>query len=211
MDMSTDLALPMLGMMVLTLLVWVFMFIQRVGYAQSQKLDIEQFKTPADVQVLVPAEISGSSNNFRNLFELPVLFYGLCLYLMVSGQADSFYTNGPFWCCAACTVLFTAATTGWHTGLASTFFLPWCSGSWCSGRSWRRFEFLILSSWWELVGFLLQCRQESGCVLAPWPRPSGVPSVGQEPDSAALSPSTPSALAFYIPPEHTRTPASHRA
>jgi hypothetical protein len=93
MEMPTDLALPMLGMMVLTLLVWVVMFIQRVSFAQSNRLDIEQFKTPADVQTLVPAEVSGASNNFRNLFELPVIFYGLCLYLIVSGQVDSFYTN----------------------------------------------------------------------------------------------------------------------
>jgi len=93
MEMPTYLALPMLGMMVLTLLVWVVMFIQRVSFAQSNRLDIEQFKTPADVQALVPAEVSGASNNFRNLFELPVIFYGLCLYLIVSGQVDSFYTN----------------------------------------------------------------------------------------------------------------------
>ena len=93
MEMPTDLALPMLGMMILTLLVWVVMFIQRVSFAQSNRLDIEQFKTPADVQTLVPAEVSGASNNFKNLFELPVIFYGLCLYLMVSGQVDGFYTN----------------------------------------------------------------------------------------------------------------------
>ena len=94
MDMQTaDLALPMLGMMVLTLLVWVYMFVQRVGFAQSNKLDIEQFKTPADVQTLVPADVSGASNNFKNLFELPVIFYAVCLYLMASGQVDSFYAN----------------------------------------------------------------------------------------------------------------------
>jgi hypothetical protein len=94
MDMHTaDLGLPMLGMMVLTLLVWVYMFVQRVGFAQSNKLDIEQFKTPADVQILVPADISGASNNFKNLFELPVIFYAVCLYLMASGQVDSFYAN----------------------------------------------------------------------------------------------------------------------
>jgi hypothetical protein len=94
MDMHTaDLGLPMLGMMVLTLLVWVYMFVQRVGFAQSNKLDIEQFKTPADAQTLVPADISGASNNFKNLFELPVIFYAVCLYLMASGQVDSFYAN----------------------------------------------------------------------------------------------------------------------
>ena len=87
------LALPMLGMMVLTLLVWLVMFIQRVGFARSNKLDIEQFKTPADVQALVPPDVSGASNNFRNLFELPVIFYAVCLYLIAAGQVDGFYTN----------------------------------------------------------------------------------------------------------------------
>ena len=90
---TADLALPMLGMMVLTLLVWLYMFVQRVGFAQSNKLDIEQFKTPADVQALVPADVSGASNNFKNLFELPVIFYAVCLYLTVTMQVDSVYTN----------------------------------------------------------------------------------------------------------------------
>ena len=90
---SSALALPMLGMMIVTLLVWVFMFIQRIGFAQSHTLDIEQFKTPADVQALIPADLSGASNNFKNLFELPVIFYAICLYLIASGQVDSFYAN----------------------------------------------------------------------------------------------------------------------
>jgi len=90
---TADLALPMLGMMILTLLVWLYMFVQRVGFARGNKIDIEQFKTPADVQALVPPDASGASNNFKNLFELPVIFYALCLYLTVTGQVDSVYTN----------------------------------------------------------------------------------------------------------------------
>ena len=88
-----ELALPMLGMMLLTLLVWVYMFIQRVRFAQSHRIDIEKFKTPADVQALIPGDDSSASNNFKNLFELPVLFYAVCLYLMVTQQVDSFYVN----------------------------------------------------------------------------------------------------------------------
>ncbi len=94
MNMPTaELALPMLGMMILTLLVWLHMFVQRVSFAQGNKIDIEQFKTPADVQALVPANASGASNNFKNLFELPVIFYAVCLYLTVTLQVDSVYTN----------------------------------------------------------------------------------------------------------------------
>ena len=76
---SAALALPMLGMMILTLLVWVYMFIRRVSFAQSNKIDIEDFKTPADVQALMPGDESAASNNFKNLFELPVIFYAICL------------------------------------------------------------------------------------------------------------------------------------
>ena len=90
---TTELALPMLGMMLLTLLVWLYMFVTRVGFAQKNKLDIEQFKTPADVQALIPGDESAPSNNFKNLFELPVIFYVLCLYLTVTSQVDGFYLN----------------------------------------------------------------------------------------------------------------------
>ena len=90
---SAELALPMLGMMILTLLVWVLMFIRRVSFAQSNKIDIEDFKTPADTQALIPGDESAPSNNFQNLFELPVLFYAICLYLTVTMQVDSLYVN----------------------------------------------------------------------------------------------------------------------
>lgn len=87
------LALPMLGMMTLTLLVWVYMFVLRVGFAQRNKLDIEQFKTPADLQALIPGDESAPGNNLKNLFELPVIFYAVCLYLTVTAQVDGFYVN----------------------------------------------------------------------------------------------------------------------
>lgn len=90
---SAALALPMLGMMILTLLVWVYMFIRRVSFARSNKIDIEDFKTPADVQALMPGDESAASNNFKNLFELPVIFYAICLYLTVFAQVDSLYVN----------------------------------------------------------------------------------------------------------------------
>ena len=91
--LSNELALPMLGMMVLTLLVWVFMFIRRISFAQSNNIDIEDFKTPADVQSLIPGDESAPGNNLKNLFELPILFYAICLYLTVTLQVDSLYVN----------------------------------------------------------------------------------------------------------------------
>ena len=47
--LSHALAMPMLAMLVLTMLVWIYLFLQRVGYATANKLDIEDMKSPQDV------------------------------------------------------------------------------------------------------------------------------------------------------------------
>ena len=89
--LSTELALPMLAMMVLTLVVWVIMFIKRLGYATANKIDAEDMKTPAMVQSVLPDEVSKASHNLKNLFEMPVLFYAICLALTVYGMVDQLH------------------------------------------------------------------------------------------------------------------------
>ena len=38
---------------------------------------------------LSPAAVSNPSDNLKNLFEMPVLFYALALYLFVTSQVDA--------------------------------------------------------------------------------------------------------------------------
>ena len=40
---------------------------------------------------LSPPAVSNPSDNLKNLFEVPVLFYALALYLHVTGQVDAAY------------------------------------------------------------------------------------------------------------------------
>jgi hypothetical protein len=91
--LSNELAMPMLGMLALTMLVWIYLFIQRVAYATGHKIDIEEFKTPGDVASLIPGPNSSASNNFKNLLEMPVIFYTICLYLTVFGLVDDFHVS----------------------------------------------------------------------------------------------------------------------
>ncbi len=88
---NTELALPMAAMMTLTLAVWIYLFVQRVGYMNAHGVDVEQLKTPLDSQNLISAEASSASNNFKNLLEMPVLFYVVSLYLTVFGQVDGLH------------------------------------------------------------------------------------------------------------------------
>ncbi len=88
---NAELALPMAAMMTLTLAVWIYLFIQRVGYMSANDLDVELLKAPVDAQKLIPPEASSASNNFKNLLEMPVLFYVISLYLTVFGQVDGLH------------------------------------------------------------------------------------------------------------------------
>ena len=78
---------PMLLMMILTLAVWIYMFARRIPFIQRSNLTPEQFE-PTTFAELQPPEVSNPSDNLKNLFELPVVFYALCLYLFVTGTVD---------------------------------------------------------------------------------------------------------------------------
>jgi hypothetical protein len=90
---NTGLALPMVGMFFLTLVVWIYLFVQRLGYAMSHNIDAQEMKTPAQVQAVIPPEHSSASHNFKNLLEMPVVFYAVSLYLTVFGQVDSLHVT----------------------------------------------------------------------------------------------------------------------
>ncbi len=84
-------AVPFLSMMLLTLAVWVLMYIHRLSFLKRQGLDAQEFVTPEKITGLVSDAANATSNNFKNLFELPVLFYALCIYLEMTQQVDGLY------------------------------------------------------------------------------------------------------------------------
>ncbi len=75
-------------MMVLTLVVWVVMYVRRIRYMLSARVHPQKVRTPDKVDALIPEQINYPAHNLKNLFELPVLFYALCLYLYATGSVD---------------------------------------------------------------------------------------------------------------------------
>ena len=80
---------PFLGMMLLTLAVWLFMYARRIHFMVTHGIAAQRLTSPERAAELIPEPISRASNNLKNLFELPVLFYALCLYLYVTSSVDS--------------------------------------------------------------------------------------------------------------------------
>lgn len=91
--MSTSLIfVPFAGMLVLTALVWVWMFHQRIGAMRRLGIDVQ---TRADLDKLGTPAIN-SSANFQNLFEVPVVFYACVLALHATDLVDSLHVACAF-------------------------------------------------------------------------------------------------------------------
>ena len=79
---------PMLAMMVLAAAVWFLLYARRLPAMRKVGLSAQEYTTPDKGAALLPESVSYPAHNFRNLFELPVIFYALCLYLFVTDSAD---------------------------------------------------------------------------------------------------------------------------
>jgi hypothetical protein len=88
---NTDIFGPFIGMLLLTFVVWVLMYVRRINFLTKNNIHAQRLATPERGAEIIPEEVSYSSNNLKNLFELPVIFYALCLYLYVAGQVDAIY------------------------------------------------------------------------------------------------------------------------
>jgi hypothetical protein len=88
--MAKSIFAPFFVMILLTLVVWVYMYARRIPFIQRNRLRPEQL-TPLELARLSPPAVSSPSDNLKNLFEMPAVFYALVLYLYVTGEVDATY------------------------------------------------------------------------------------------------------------------------
>ena len=87
---------PMLALMLLTAIVWTWLYAVRIPAMRRARIAVQTYTTPDKVVEHLPEQANYPANNLKNLFELPVLFYALCLYLYVTGSVDALFV-GAAW------------------------------------------------------------------------------------------------------------------
>lgn len=132
---------PFFVTMLLTLVVWVYMYAKRIPFIQRAGLTPDQL-TPAGIAAASPPDVANPSDNLKNLFEIPTLFYALVLYLYVTNQVDGVYIAAAwlfavfrilhsavhctinivilrFWiyCVSTLAVWFMLVRAAWHAGI----------------------------------------------------------------------------------------------
>jgi hypothetical protein len=81
---------PFVATMLLTMAVWLYMYGRRLPFIFASGLDPKQM-TPSELARLSPPQVSNPSDNLKNLFELPTVFYAVVLYLHATHQVDGTY------------------------------------------------------------------------------------------------------------------------
>ena len=86
---------PVFALIFLTWAVWFYMYAKRIPFINGLSIEPDQL-TPAELIRLSPPAVSNPSDNFKNLFEVPVIFYVLATYLYLTNQVDTLYLWGAW-------------------------------------------------------------------------------------------------------------------
>src|SRR5687767_12522818 len=90
--MQTDIILPVIALVLLTAIVWVRLYVERIRELRQRRIDPQSLATSASAaQTLHRVQ---ASDNFKNLFEVPVLFYALCAVLTLAQHISPFFVIG---------------------------------------------------------------------------------------------------------------------
>lgn len=66
--------MPLMAMVFLTFAVWIYLFALRIPEIKLKKIDPDDLKDRAEAHKLLTVS-AAASNNLKNLFEMPILFY----------------------------------------------------------------------------------------------------------------------------------------
>lgn len=92
--MTDPIWLPCTAMAGLTALVWVKLYVDRLGEMRSKRIDPQALARARDAAGRL--EKSAAADNFRNLFEVPVLFYVLCIALALNGGSTAGFVSAAW-------------------------------------------------------------------------------------------------------------------
>jgi hypothetical protein len=89
-----DPLLPAAGLVAVTAVVWVRLYVVRFSEMLARRIVPQSLATSR--QAAETLQRTGAADNFKNLFEVPVLFYALCLAIAVSGADSRFLVAGSW-------------------------------------------------------------------------------------------------------------------
>ena len=90
----TAMLMPMAAMVALTAIVWVRLYFERIGEMRERRIRPQSVATSREMAAALVR--TQAADNLRTLFEIPVLFYALCLAVVSVGVATPLLVDGAW-------------------------------------------------------------------------------------------------------------------
>ena len=87
MAVSTEILTPILALVSWTLLMWIWMYINRIPAMNKAGMDPQEAQYPGSLNVL-PKAARSAADNYNHLHEQPTVFYALVAYTFLVGNGD---------------------------------------------------------------------------------------------------------------------------
>jgi len=96
---------PFFAMQFLTIAVWFYMYSKRlpflIGYVEKHKGEMEMNNVGDPngrhyITKITPDAVRNPSDNLKNLFEVPILFYAMVFYLYATDNVDTAYVQAAW-------------------------------------------------------------------------------------------------------------------
>jgi hypothetical protein len=86
----TSMLAPVLALIVLTLLMWIWMYATRIATMQKAGIKLQEARHPGSLNGL-PSLARHATDNYNHLLEQPTIFYVLVFYIVFSGHSDGLH------------------------------------------------------------------------------------------------------------------------
>jgi hypothetical protein len=86
---QTSILLPLFAMVALTFIVWVRLYVDRIGELRNNRISAQEIATSR--QIAERLTNTNAADNFKNLFEMPVLFYVFCITIFVTQSVTAVF------------------------------------------------------------------------------------------------------------------------
>ena len=84
---NTEILTPILALVSWTLLMWVWMYINRIPAMKKAGVDPQDAQHPGSLSIL-PKAARSAADNYNHLHEQPTVFYALVAYTFLVGNGD---------------------------------------------------------------------------------------------------------------------------
>lgn len=113
MPISTDILAPVVALLLLTSVVWVWMYLTRIPAISKAGMKLDQHLPNGQQMSELPPHVRWKADNYNHLLQQPVMFYAVALTLALLGAGEGMNVTLA-WCYVGLRVVHTLHQTLWN-------------------------------------------------------------------------------------------------